>query len=350
MPLSYDERAHSLSPAKAGFGRTGGKASLPLWIAGDDVVPAITRILGSVQRGEDGRLIRGLPLKHPQFPWMVASTISNIQGHGGEWTVTVSAPPVQSESLPSFALYPWYLYEVEFEHFPWQVCDDESVQVVETTWFDDDGVEQDTVYAKEYQRFVDVSFEPGIEVVTANYGQQKFRRDDADPPHGYTFPGSPRVYVPKATVIIRWHFVPFDLLLDAQSTLFRYQGRINQTAFMGFAAGSLLYLSPRVKRYVPPVPYASFGETGVSFDESYLCDIELICEYTDRTTPSAPTPTNANWMAEGHNLLPWYGDRQYYYVTAVDPTVGSPDTDQTKWVPQYRSCLFQHLFTDPTAL
>ena len=113
------------------------------------------------------------------------------------------------------------------------------------------------------------------------------------------------------------------------------------------ATGSLLFTGLSTRPYTPPVPTLDLFEGVYSAEK--LCDVEFNFEYTNRSNGGAtPTISNPNWIAAGHNLLPWLYDRKFYYATAT-PFIRPPatDTDPSVWAPTYESFPFQLLFTDP---
>lgn len=352
MPESYDEKVASLSLASAGFSRQGGRATLPLLIEAADLTDAIKRILGTVEAKGDGSLRRTTPICHPQYGWMLANAIESIRGIGSP-TKTPAVAATEGTLLDFYALYPTYEFTIGFNHEPWAAQPDSAIEVRDLFWYDDDGDSVLTQYATEYLRYVAVDFLPSFEIVTATYGFSKFR-NTAGLPNNHTFPGAPRLYIGKSALKFTWHQVPFTYLLDPNSPIVKFLGRVNQRAFYGVPAGGLLYSAVGVKRYVPPVPNSTLIDPdSVAFHHEYHCDLEFFFEMTDRAHAGTFTPSNLNWIAGGHNLLPWFGGKDggssgFYYVTATDNT--KDDTDQSKWHPQYKSFLFEHLFTDPEIL
>lgn len=343
----YDELTGSQSPGGAGFSRQGGRASLVLKASASTITSVITTLLGSVERGSDGRLRRTVAAAHPQFPWMVAERISNIKGIGS-YSQAAAIQPVEGVALTYFAQYSEYHLDVEFVHQPWSAKLDSAITMTDFTYYDDDGIGVSSRYANEWDRYTSYELIPSADLVTATHGSSKFRTTANTAPNGFTYPGAPRVYVGKAVLKLTWHFVPHSLVTDPASILVSYLGCVNQTAFFGYPAGSLLYTAVGVRRYVPPVPYSVINGNSVAFSNEYNCDIEFVFEYTDRQIAGAYAPQQSNWLAAGHNLLPWFRTRGFYYVTSTDGTSG--DTDETKWAPLYLSAPFEHLFTDPKVI
>jgi hypothetical protein len=192
------------------------------------------------------------------------------------------------------------------------------------------------------------------EFISAQQGQMIFRGGS---PNGIPFQDSPRMYLPDSMIKFRWYDVPFRYLTSQYSYLVRFVGYINQTAFgyinnsgtlAPWQPGTLLYkgASPIGEARTPPVPSPGLlaYNTGDSFTTSKIVDLELTFHYTARTAGSSFGVSNSNWIAAGHNLLPWLTDRKFYYATSQNPANPS---DATAWYPTYSSLPFQLLFTDP---
>lgn len=226
---------------------------------------------------------------------------------------------------------------------PYAVLPDDKITAGELTW-PDEGGSGDTVtsyYASEWERYTDVEYNGMVEQIQGQQGQMILRRGDASAPNGYTFPGMPTMRVARAVVLVRWYQVPYRYVDSTNSFIQKYQGKINQNVWRGNPVGSLLYDSYRCKRYTPPFPNAEALESGgLAFTADKMCDIEFTFLKVMRTTPSAPTPSNTNWKAAGHNLLPWFGDRKFYYAVAQNASTSLQ-------VPPYLSFPFELLFSDP---
>lgn len=355
MVANWDQSIGSYSPDTAGFSREGGRATLSLHFDSVTLWGAIQTILGTVRRKGDGTLNRVAPLAHPDYPWMLAERISNIQGRGAPSKASISAP-VEGINPAYGAVYPDYLFTVEFAQMPWAALSDSAIALTTldattATEYYDDAVSltdpQATRYANEWTRYVSFDFLPDVDVMTATHGHRKFRTTGVAP-NGYTFPGAPHTYVGRATVAVTWHYVPWGLVLDPNSPIVKYLGRVNQIDWAGFPAGSLLYLAAKIKRYMAPVPDSFVSPGAIAFSHDYCCDITFMFNYTRRDATSPITPASKAWIVNGWNASPWFRDQQFYYVTSTDGTEN--DNIPSKWVPSHRSFLVQHLFTDPVIL
>jgi hypothetical protein len=345
MVANWDEAANS---ASAGFSIEGGRAQMTLYFTSYPYTE-VTTILGKTTTYGDGRLQRTRPVAHPTYPWLVAERISNIQGLGAPVkTATAAALFADQVNLAYYAGYTTYAVTIEFTPRPYALLPDSSITSTLTDWKGENGTTSGESFSNkfttEYLRYTDYEVIPDLDVVTAQHGQMVFR-STASPPNGVTFTGMPRVYIPKAVVKFRWYQVPYSYIDHTDSLILRYLGYINQTSFRTgsrlWPAGSLLYRGVMVKRYTPPIPdTAIIGGTTVYSPEK-LCDLEFIWEFTkrDNASPTSPAP-GAHRIMEGHNCMPWYGNRKYYYVTVNDSTAANQ-------YPTYPSVPFQLLFTDP---
>jgi hypothetical protein len=342
---NWDESPNTSS---SGFSIEGGRAQLTVYFTSYPYTE-ITTILGKTAKMGDGRLQRTRPLAHPTYPWLVAERISNIQGIGAPVKVATSAALFADVvNLAYYAGYSAYATTIEFTPRPYALLPDSAITSTLTAWYDEDGTEVENKFTTEYLRYTDYEVLPDIDVITAQHGMMVFA-STATPPNGKSFTGMPRVYVPKAVVKFRWYQVPYSYIDNTDSLILRYLGYINQTDFTTgsrtWEAGSLLYRGVMVKRYTPPVPTTAIIAGTAVYSTEKLCDIEFYWEYTRRenASPISPEPTNANRIQYGHNCMPWYGNRQYYYVTTKD------DADEAGRYPTYPSVAFQLLFSDPSA-
>lgn len=361
MPLDFSEyeyleKVADQAPSRASFSFDGGsRASMPYFLDGtsDTLAEQIQDILGSVEPSGSGRLTRTLPRAHPTYEGFFAVGVSSLTGLGKPSLVTIDDPFLEAPRIvDAYAEYPVYLAMVEFAPLPYYVLQDETIEVEEMSWYDEAGDTQVITVASEQDRFCDVEVVPASEMLAAQTGYLQFVRGDGTPsdplgvtsgtpaPHAYTFSGFPSMWIPKSNVKIRWYRVPESYVASSSSYLREFQGKVNQTTFTcgrySFLKGTLLYLNYTQKRYTPPIPERSPFDGTISAEK--IVDLELNFLLIERTSPSAPTPSNPNYIAAGHNLMPWInGDRSFYYVQSAT----------TPSHPLYKSREFQQLFTDP---
>lgn len=344
IAVNYKELTDSMSPCSVGFSHDGGRGLGQYLTTGEDLVDSLQDILGYTEKGSNGGLVRHLPRAHPRFPWLFAERTANIQGMG-KFTKVEATDDVEAAPISHGTNYAYYKITVEFAPRPYALLADEHVVPGTVNWSDDAGAPTSSTFAPEWMRFTSYEEMPATEVITFQQGQMRLHRGDADPPNLYTFPGTQSMLAPRSQILLTWHQVPYDYVTAPTGPIKKYMGRVNQTAFFGYPAGSLLYgTSPRIRVYTPPWPDESAVPGGGVTYFDRRCDITFVFDYVNRETPSAPTPANANWLAAGHNLLPWAGDRRYYYGAAFKP---SDAADTAYWHPSYKSFPFQLLFTDP---
>jgi hypothetical protein len=153
--------------------------------------------------------------------------------------------------------------------------------------------------------------------------------------------------LPNETIKIIWYRVPYRYVKSANSYLNRFRFRVNQKAWENYGPGELLYAGYTPRRFSPPiVGLDPAWESGV-FSTEKLCDITLEFIRTSReaeTIPSTTLPpysdTNRSWVMAGHNLLPHFRDRKFYYASVNN-------ADPTKQFPMFLSFPLELLFVDP---
>jgi hypothetical protein len=355
--VGYDEKTDSMSPSVAGCSLTGGRAVMVHDFDEvedfTDLHEAIVDLLGATltEPSDDGRLVRLPPKAHPSFPFWPVSNISSIQGFG-EPTFVDPSEELEVPALQSAALYPSYRFTVEFAPRSYPILlDDKIVVVTGNHYFDDDGNPVAYDYVTEWQRYCEVEVTAMDSYIEGRKGQMKFRTDSGATPGGapgVQFAGAPRMYLPDSLVKVRWYGVPYRYVSSSNSYLKAFKARINQTAIEiqghTWNPGELLYHGFTFARYTPPIPELDEFVLGL-FSTEKLVDIEMTFTETKRTGEDVPSPANPNWIANGHNLLPWLTTRKFYYVTQALKAVD--DADNTKWVPTFLSAEFKLLFFDP---
>jgi hypothetical protein len=336
-------RDSGTSTGRAGFSLSGGRAEMKWTVPYNDLSTFLTQALGSAKAGSDGRIVRTLPRTHPQYPWLVCTACTNILGVGipSDGGQQAAVAQLEAPSLYAFQRFTRYEITLEFNQVPYSILSNDRISTARVTWYDTDGSTVDSRYATEYDRYCDWEYEPGAEYITAQQGQMVFNVNGGAAPDGYAFAGQPRLLLNQSLIRFRWMMVPWSFVTSANSWITNRVAHVNQLQFMTWPAGSLLYVGAAIKRYTPIFPsvVATTGDT-VSFSLDKLCDIEFRFLYTKRTRAADPaTLTNNNWVAQGHNLQPWYGDNGYYMAQTLKAGVKGP--------PTYPSFPFQLLLTNP---
>lgn len=345
--LSFLESIDSTSPSSAGFSLDTARAVTPMQLLNpttNDLQDAITTILGTTFVDKtDGRLNRQLPLAHPTFPWLFASSIESIRGVGAP-TKELASSALEAPPFPFYALYPQYEFMVTFTPRNYAVLKDASITLQNgQKWYSFDGTENaNAFYAQEWNRFCWYDLSPHPENITAQFGQMLFRTQSGSAPgNGVQFVGQPRIFINTQSVKIYWKQVPFRYIDSSNSWIRKYIGTINQYDFWKWQAGELLYINYDYRMYTPPVPELETLNNVVTTQK--LCDITFNFLQTTRTAKDTPTTplANKNFVPGGHNLVPWLQDRTGFFYASTDNATAASQ------YPTYMSFPHQLLFTDP---
>lgn len=348
------EAADSQSPHTIGLKRDDARTTALYYIAGPEFAARSREIIGSNAVGSDGRIARTLPRAHPQLPFLFSSSV-NLRGAGLTSVTESDASSLASPIDDSYGLYAEYDATVEFLQRPYHVVPDQQIDVVTDGYFDEYGDIREFKYAEEWLRFVDIEESYDPKIITAQQGQLLFRTNDGRRPGGEAFAGTPRIPFPEQTLTVKWYEVPLHYVTHRNSYLKRLAHRVNQRAFRfdgyyEFEPGELLYVGYKYRRYTVPFPAADAAVPGGYALEKW-CDVELSYSVARRSTPSPPELPNGNWVANGHNVLPWFGPgqgggtrRASYYVCSF---LGAAPEDRRHWAPIYESAPLELVFMDP---
>lgn len=348
--LSFLESIDSVSPSSAGFALDTARAVMPVQLLNpttNDLQDAITTILGWTDTEKsiagDGRLKRTLPLAHPTYPWMFASSIESIRGVGAP-VKELASSALEAPPFPFYALYPQYEFMVTFTPRPYAVLKDSSISLQKNqTWYEVDGTAQNNVnYAPEWLRYCWYDLDAHPDNITCQFGQMLFRtQSGGSPGNGVQFAGQPRIYINTQQLKVYWKQVPFRYIESDNSWIRARIGTINQSDFWRFKAGELLYINYDYRLYTSPVPQLETIDNIVTTTK--LCDITLTFLRTKRTGVDVPnTPlANQNFVPAGWNLLPWLQNRQGFFYASTDNAAAASQ------YPTYPSFPHQLLFSDP---
>lgn len=359
--LTYLEHVESVSPSSAGASMEDARSVRNYFLEGSPTATnlneVITDLVGQVNPAVgDGRVNRQLPKTDPVFQSWLCSGIQEMRGWGKP---TKTAVPLNISTSPAsgfYGAYPTYQIKTEFRPRPYAVLPNSSIVVSTASYWNRDGDRKYFLSANEWLRFTDYTQTPMNNFVTAKTGQMRFHTASGTAPGanapnkiGSVFTESPRMLLPDSVIKMIWYLVPFRYVSSINSYLQRFVGYINQTDWYNWKKGQLLFMGATPHKFTPPFQrfFNIFG-VNIGQEKDKLCNIELTFIYTSRTGTDVPTSgsffPNANWIAAGHNLLPWLATRKFYYVTSYDTT--NP-ADQTKWFPSWPSVPFEFLFTDP---
>jgi len=368
MPDQYDyrEKIRGTEPGTAGFSRTGGgRATMTQFVGacgGDSVAftsvaqlhAVIDEILGTTKVHDDGlRLKRTLPKAHPRHPDLYAERLT-YRGIGRMTKVT-SDPGggLEADAFEEMSFYPGYQIDIEFASLPYSLITDDQIETGSftsavdrygTTW-------PSLTYAKEWLRYTDIDRMPQTETITAEAGQLIFDIAAATEPNNREAgKGQIQMQVPKSSLIITWFDVPFSYVdgfsgsTRVENNIEPAMGCVNQFAWYGFPAGTLLLTAVKIVRHPPPRQELKLWQGTAIYAGIKLCDISFVFSRQNVTVTSAPSAaTNTNVIQAGHNLLPWaHQGNSWYFAKTNFPTVAAAHGRGV-----YPSFPFEKLFTNP---
>lgn len=310
-----------------------------------------------------GSLNRLMPYCDPARPCLFAESVK----------VSVDAVELDSagnESDPDFAVTPvqghcrflGHTMAVRYAMRPYPVLPNERMIQQEVQFYETDGTRWRLFYYPEWSRYVRRESKAMDSRVSAQQGSAMHFRAPAQffagrQIDGVPFGGIPDMVIPDVALTLTWYAVPARYVEHPDSFLLKYRGRINQSDWNGYAKGSLLYVNVDTIRSYTQLTYtpADAEDVGAtqagSFANELMYDLALHfirttrdpgMDYTDEEVLDVVRP-HANYVVAGHNLLPHFPSRKFFYATGA-PFRGA---DNTFWVPSYFSVPFEILFQDP---
>lgn len=340
------ERIGARSISTAGFSlMEGGRASMRFLV--DEIIMeyAANDLLGGAVPLGNG-IQRNLPAAHPQYPWLFCERISSIEGLKFkvkyDSSDAIIDAQLEADAIAYYARYEKYEILADFTTRPYAVLKDSSIPQQQFSYYDDAGaVVANKGYAEEWKRFTEIIYKPAAEYLTAVAGQLAWKMN-ANPgvlvwQNKPVLGGQLRQLVRSVNIEFKWYCVPYSFVLSNNSFLSAGLGRINQTTWNGFAAGSLLFAGVNVDRvYTPPFPeFILFNGASVPSQQK-ICDLTLNFVLRNQAPNQAYTVTNNSHVAYGHNLVLNGGDNNWYYVENIN-----------SGLPLYPSYPFQLLFSNP---
>jgi hypothetical protein len=349
----------------------GGVLSHP--ITTQDLIDRINAVVGTTKAGPSpralgspggaGSLDRTMPMTDPQF-WNLfadapAVSVVNLEGYTSDSTggpATLAVPP----AVPGFSRYNGYEFSIPFQARPYPIMPNERMYAYVEDFYDVDGTRKRLTYYKEWLRFCHRFTKPFDSRISATVNAaMEFYAPTVPDVHTKRPNAIPDMMVPDTEWRFRWYGVPQRYIDSANSFLLNLRGRINQNVLFGKPPGSLLYVGcETLKTYTPLrfVPHLIEDDSYGTFADEVLLDLDVIFIYTNRgptyfpdgIAPSNPLDVpnvvrpNNNWIPNGHNLMPDFFTKRFYYAHAAS---GAADYD--KWTPSYLSYALAALFQDP---
>jgi len=311
-----------------------------------------------------GSINRIIPFADPMFPNLFADRIAIAPPRGEALEADFNADPLLAVTpIQGHALYGAHEFVINFSHRPYTAFPNERLTQKDLLFYDTDGTQKRLYHYEEWKRFTFKRFAaPDIRVSATQAGAMRFRA----PGHAVDntpLDSVPDMVVPDTVLTIEWYGVPIRYLSHPSSFLGNYVGFINQVEWQGWPAGSLLYMGYDVMRtynqseFIPAVvsPEQALGpnnapvvdpedsELAGTFGSNVCVDVALQFILTYRTAGveiGDHLITNPNWLAKGHNLLPHFQTRKFFYATAAKDALADRQ-------PSYFSIPHQILFQDP---
>lgn len=324
-----------------------------------DVHDKIEEILGStgfpVSTVRPGGIDRVLPRACASYQNMYAYNVKVAPVRDTDsYEVKVADPLelLEAPPLPHYVQWNAWDFTIKFAPRPYALVSDNSIGPIAYAAYADDGTTYGAAYYPEWLRYTDIRVEPrSDDLLKAKAAKMAFMTGDGSPPNGRFYQGLATMPLGLDNVFVDWYAVPYRYVRSAASLLRRFKYRVNQDEWEGYQPGELLYKGFSVKRYSPPMAETDpdwGGEFSTVFSSEKLCNITLeMVSCAGRVTTNPPayvdlggTVPNRNWIIGGHNALPNFRDRLFYYTPVVD-------ADPALRFPSYLSVPFHRLFQDP---
>ena len=326
----------SQSPESMGFSHGGGSLTQNYRVGPSKLNEFIYYCLGFNALRDDGYsgIQRETPIAHPQFPFTYATSIAQITGQqytrniDNEYYVLGANKHYTAPPFPTYPEYFEYDISVNYEPKPYTVTDDAFIidRSFSISFIDQTNLAY--VFPKfmpEYFRYTTLTYEPKAEFLTMDVGSATFFAPN-NPIFNVPNPRSASTGMYKqlyktATVKLKWHMVPYlfqngyDQLsgIKYKVAAEEFVGRINNSTFFGFPAGSLLLesFSTTAVYNQATVVQSDIIQDPLNgnryfFKQNLLCDIEFVFSYRYDTVTenySNIQKTNLNQIFAGHNLF-----------------------------------------------
>jgi hypothetical protein len=290
------------STAVSAWGNDGGSAQMTIDFLFPDRRSFIALVLGFATKGPadgDGypTLQRQLPMRHPDFPWLYASGISDLRG------VDWQGKDAGAGAGP-YSDYQVCRATVHFTAPPYRIAADGTVP-------------------NEYNRFVLQRTRPSVEFAASDRDYFQFTSGPSYNANSPSFHGSYGLKVGKISLQYTWFGVPDNYLFNSNGlspAVDNTLGMVNSSTFDGYTAGTLFF-------------------EGVEYEPMmFSVDPVGVLGYSPGYPPRGWNVTYTFiYFAPGWNTAPDI-DRNYY------PIVTSNKNGATGGQPPYQSADFSLLF------
>jgi hypothetical protein len=248
-------------------------------------------------------LHRELPIRDPQFPWLVAMRTADVTPHGQMLNSG------ESEWGPA-AVYEYSKVSILFEAPDYDVIDDNVL----TGAYGGD----------ESRRYTNIRWEYGGNMVKLPAGEFVFvegKAADSAP----DIPQPTAMFSPVGRFVLRWFQLPELGIMNQNkqlnTNLRNAIGKVNlndwpvAAAAGGYEAGTLLVENIKVTPSMAPIDPSLLGL--LTFNPPRVYDIDIVMSYIKPRLGNAgtahPAPTT-----QGHNTFMWGGDHLYYLAKSKD--------------------------------
>jgi hypothetical protein len=328
------EKIATISPSKASFSTGGGAATMEVVIPRVSIGSYIQNILGSVEKAGDGSLKRKLPAAHPYYDWLYATRISNIEGITPDGLSEASNyQRIIQTHFKDVAIYKYYKLTIEFEPRPYLIIDDASLagqREQKVHYYNLANDSTNYIDCKEWYRFVEISLEPGAELLTTAVNNFVFVTTGASPnqvPVSNQNGGGVNITISKPVMKLKWYFVPYEVVFS--KNIEDALGKVNQYLFFNYTAGSLLFKGVEVEKYSPPYQAIAQSPLITRPESTRLCDVTFTFQLFSPSPNDVGTtiPARSGFRVPyGHNLIPFPGDLKFHYaeMEAGYPAGGRP--------------------------
>jgi hypothetical protein len=341
------ERVEAIAPGTASFNSGGGTATMDFVVKRNKLAFFIQDILGNSSFNGNGGLTRNIPLAHPEYNWLYASSIQTVQGLGPYGIEDAGKGEVAlldniSRNMPKYyVMYDTYRVSVQFDARPYLVLTDTQLDGFRKQRKDWVGYDFANPVAWndqfEWGRFVSIRKKPKSEMLPSNYGTFSMLSPDFGPLGAalvnQATGAGPRIVYSTNEVEIKWYMVPYEIIKNANwgkayGTIHN-NGEDKTDPFYGHEDGSLLLLGIEIEDYSGARPKEGFNLNPAQPESlmtalfgNRFCDVTFkMVEFKIPPTLNATDPAGGAFPPPGlvmanHNRVPSAKLMKWCYATA----------------------------------
>lgn len=166
----WKERHAGTSQSATAIATMGSQATLVGSIEDEHLV---TVMQAGLDKATTKRSTRGLrrqtPISHPRWPWLFLDSFSNLVGKSFVEKADAEVPkgvPLEAVAVPHYARYAEWELTASFSARPYPVLDDDALELLSLTYYEDDGTERQVEIVDEWNRYVATYTTPTSEYLT----------------------------------------------------------------------------------------------------------------------------------------------------------------------------------------